>query len=219
MSAPDPELMSLYGTEGVYKDKLAKKLPLSAAVAIPIIGYGLLQATKNQIEGDRKEAVRSNDDLRLRESIRNAGDIAALRGDGVAMHLPIRPAMYEIPPSDDVPLAFLKEGMEVAHEIGATLAKHAGIGSLLGAINRVPGRLLRGSQKAVKPVLSRTPGLGRGSLRTKALIGGTALLGGYGALQGGRALANAAGQPATVRTWGAGPALPRYVNQFGQPTL
>jgi hypothetical protein len=247
MTAPNQVLMEAYGTEEVYREKLAnKKPPLSAALALPLLGYGALRLVQGQADDDQTRAVQDNEAVRAADAARNAGDVAALRGSSSpgpsVSDLFLRRALAERSPEtfDDYPLELFKEGAEVAEHLGRVLAKEAGIGVALGAmgrgvanmfskapaavgrgmsaLGRAPQALASGAQSAAKPVLSRMPGLGGGGWKSKALVGGLALGGGYAALQGGKALYNAGMAPAKVKVQGAGPALPRYVNQYGVPT-
>lgn len=232
MHAPNQALMALYDTAEVYLAKLANKRPsLTAALALPLLGYGALRLVQGQAGDDQGRSIQDNESIRTSASAHNAGDVAALRGQtsgpSVA-DLFLQRAMAERPPADagDYPLELFKEGAGIAERLGRTFAKKAGIGgvlgsmgrSLAGVLNRAPQALASGAQSVAKPVLSRTPGLGGGGWKAKALVGGMALGGGYAALQGGKSLYNAGMAPAKVKVQGAGPALPRYVNQYGVPT-
>jgi hypothetical protein len=171
MQDPDSELMSVYGTQAVYRDKLANRGPFVAALGPRLLGPALFQALE-----------------------REAGGCA----DGGA---------------------FDEDGAKMARRVGRLLAKQAGLlGSVFSLANHAPNALARGAGQALKPVLSRTPGLGGGSWKQKALIGGVGLVGGYGALQAGKALYGAGMKPAPVKIQSGGRALPHAVNEWGVPT-
>ena len=189
--------------------KLPGNKALLAALAIPAVGYAMMRSVSNDAQQDQQNEMAAVDRTRAIEALRNSGDIAALRGNtssnAIGQLMAARARQEVVQPTyDDYPMELFKEGRRVGTEIGRMFAKAAGIGGMV--------------QSALKPVLSRTPGLGGGGWKAKALVGGTAIAGGYGALQGGKALYNAGNQPARVKAQGAGPALPRYVNQWGQST-
>lgn len=95
--------------------------------------------------------------------------------------------------STQAPQGYYDKSASIVADIGRDLAKLSGIGgAVLGTLS--PG------------------------LKTKAILGAGALGAGYGALRAGRAVAHEAGKPAELRIQGAGPALPRYVNEWGVPS-
>lgn len=95
--------------------------------------------------------------------------------------------------STQAPAGYYDKNAAVIAEVGRDLAKLSGIGG------------------------AALSALGAG-WKTKAMLGVGAAGAGYGALRAGRAVAHEAGKPAELRIQGAGPALPRYVNEWGQPT-
>jgi hypothetical protein len=194
-------------------------LPLAALIG----GMLLYKGMKGSVDQGLDEAKDRHNMKRLGEAQRNSGTIAALRG-GAPLD-PMGNLLYQNERADsaipgDVEL-FSKGAAAHAEAIGRLLAKTAGIGGAvmkgLGAINNSPDLLVRGAQAAAKPIVSRLPGP---SLGTKALIGATALGGGLLAAKAGKKALEFGMEPAQERRLGGPHAgLPRYVNQFGVPTM
>lgn len=197
-------------------------LPLAAALGGMLLLHQLNKSVKNDVSMEQGRI----DMKRLAEADRNFGDRSNLMGGG-QLSYPAA-AMYQSARAEnDTPnyADFDKGAAVLAVHAGQLLAKSAGIGSGvagavmkgLGTLNKAPNALLSGAQALAKPVLSRVPSLG---------LGGKVLAG--GALAGGAMLAAKAGkktlefgmEPAQERRQGApGPGLPRYINEFGTPSM
>ena len=225
MGVPNPALAAIFGT-----DKLAAKLPekwepmkgglpLAALVGGMLLYHGM----KRGVDDDITDAKGMQNIKRVAEAQRNAGTNAALRG-GARLD-PMGSLLYQNERADNaIPGDFsMFDKGAAAHliEAGRTLAKQAGIGAMamkgLGAINKAPDLLLRGAQAVAKPVVSALPGPG---LKTKALIGATALGGGLLAAKAGKKALEFGMKPAQEqRLGGPSSGLPSYVNEWGQPTM
>lgn len=198
------------------RGKVALNKPLLAAMAVPAAGMLLMHAFKSGTNNDEQQAHQDIAQARGHEALRNAGDVEALRGgNGGSMKYLLAQRAAEGARSasyDDYPMDLFKEGSKIADQVGRAMAKQAGIGgAALGLLQKGMG--------AAKAGVAKVPGIGKSSgLGTKALVGAAALGTGYAALKGGQAAFSAAGAPAKVKVQGAGPALPRYVNQYGVPT-
>lgn len=199
---PNSNLLEYYGTKNALMNKEAGRLPLSAAIALPILGYLAVQSSKDEMNRQISEEQAIIERNRLIDLARNMGDIQALRNNPQMGSY--QQMLYNQAVADNQPMGDLG-AFKIAAEVGRSLAKKAGIGSV--------------AANAVKGAISKVPGIGRGSWKSQALTGGLALGAGYGAIKGTGALMGAANKPAQVKVQGAGPALPRYVNQYGQPSL
>ena len=194
-------------------------LPLAALVG----GMLLMHGMKRGVQGDVAAAKGRQDANRLSEAQRNLGVNSSLRGgaplDPRGALLYQNERMDSAEPGD---FSMFDKAAE-AHLVGAAraLAKNAGIGGMimkgLQAVNKAPDALLRGAQAVAKPIVSALPSPG---LKTKALIGATALGGGLLAAKAGRKAMEFGMKPAQEqRLGGPSSGLPSYVNEWGRPTM
>lgn len=190
-------------------------LPLAAALA----GALLLRHISKGVRADTAQAQGSIDMKRQMDANRNYGDNANLMGRQPLSYPGAMSYQAEMADSNTPNYAgFDKNAEAVAEAAGRLMAKRAGIGGMLGgalgAINKAPNALLRGAQAVVKPIASAVPSLG---FAGKA-IGGAALVGGgLMAAKAGRKALDFGNAPTQVRQPGAGPGLPRGVNEYGVP--
>lgn len=214
MRAPDPHLTEAFGTDKIAAqwDPTKGGLPLAALLGGLLLYHGMKRGVDSGIDDMKAE----HNMARLAEADRNAGTVSALRG-GAPLD-PMGMMLYQNERADSV----MHKGAALhAIKAGRALAKQAGIGGLLakgvGMLNRSPDLLMRGAQAAAKPVVSRLPGPG---LKTKALIGATALGGGLLAAKAGKKVMEyGLGPSQEHRQGGHSAQLPSYVNQFGVPVL
>lgn len=193
-------------------------LPLAAALG----GMFLLsQLGKNMRENTTRAQDRS-DMKRLVEADRNLGDRQSLMGGGQLSFpaaLTYQAAQIENSAPDYTP--FDKAAAVSAIEVGRALAKSAGIGGMalnaLSAVNKAPNALFKGVQAVAKPIVSAMPSLGMGG---KALAVGGTIGAGLLAHKAGKKALEFGMEPAQERRQGApGPGLPRYVNEYGTPSM
>lgn len=214
MSEPNPVLMRTYDTEQVYREKLAKKLPVAAGVAAAILGTLAFRSVLGEQESEAREM---NEQFSSMERARNAGMHASLMGRPIATS-PEADLSRRVHDAQEYgekvssPMA-----VAVANECGHMLAKKAGIIGAMGAARKA-GKGLGG---ALKAGVGELPLIGRkgATLGQKALLVGGAGLGAYGLYRGASGAAQLLNQPAqaTGRRGEHRPRLPRYVNQWGQP--
>lgn len=197
-------------------------LPLAAALG----GLVLLHQLSKSMSNNTSAAQGRIDMKRLAEADRNLGDRTNLMGGG-QLSYPAASTYYSARAENDAPnfSDFDKSAAVLAMTAGQQLAKSAGIGSFaastvmkgLGAVNKAPGALLSGAQALAKPVLSKIPSLGLGG---KILAGGALAGGGLLAAKAGKSALEFGAQPAQERRQGApGPGLPRYINEYGTPSM
>lgn len=190
-------------------------LPLVAALG----GMFLLHQLSNGMHENTTQAQGRIDMKRLAESDRNFGDRQNLMSGGqlsFPASMTYQAAQIENSSPDYTPLD--KAAAFSAIEAGRALAKSAGIGGMaMGAINRAPNALLKGVQAVAKPVVNAMPSLGMGG---KALAVGGTIGAGLLAHKAGKKALEFGMEPAQERRLGApGPGLPRYVNEYGTPSM
>lgn len=166
-------------------------LPLAVALGGMLLYRHMRNSTNNNLAARQGQ----QDFDRAVEADRNAGTLASLRGGASLSPLAdmaYRRELVDNGMPDDYPFEGIDKGAAAhARAAGAVLAKLGGIGSLI------------------------SPGL-----KTKALVGGALVGGGLLAAKAGKKAYEYGMEPAQDRRLGPpGPRLPRYVNQWGVPTL
>lgn len=224
MGVPNPVLAAAFGTDKLAAALPAKWEPLKGGLPLAALVGGMLlyHGMKRGATSDLSQAQAQQGMLRAGEAQRNSGVNASLRG-GAPLD-PMGSTLYQTERADSLMPGdlsmFDKSAMLHAIEAGRLLAKQAGIGGLvtqgLSALNKSPNLVVGGAQRAAKPLVGALPRLG---LKSKALVGATALGGGLLAARAGRkALAFGMKPAQEQRLGGLSSGLPSYVNEYGVPS-